>query len=131
MLQTFFLIYSFVILGYFGTLYCLILVRKRKPLGDYEESFSVIIPCYNEPYKNLKDCVGSLIRAKGEKQIILIDNNSNDPETLRAIDEYRKNDKVLVLTQRIQGKRYAHAKGLAYAQNEIVVFVHSKRKIVF
>ena len=106
-------------------LYTLLIIKKEPRYKEYNEPFTIIIPCYNEPYQFLKDCVDSIINAEGEKQIILVDNNSNHKDTLKAIEEYKKNPFVKVLKEKKQGKRFAHAKGLKYTENEIVVFVDS------
>jgi len=89
------------------------------------QTLSIIIPCYNEEYDYLKRCVDSIVNAEGDKQIILVDNNSNLSETLKAIEEYKKMGEVLVLNEKRQGKRFAHSKGLEYAEGEVVVFVDS------
>ena len=125
MMQTFFLIYSLVILGYFAALYYLILLSPRRNYKEVYSPFTVIIPCYNEEYDYLKKCVDSIVNAEGDKQIILVDNNSNLDGALKAIEEYKKNGGVLVLEEKRQGKRFAHSKGLQYAKCDIVVFVDS------
>lgn len=125
MLEIFFLIYSIIILSYFGLLYSLILIKKSNNFKDYDKPFTVIIPCYNESYDYLKESVNSIIKARGRKQIILVDNNSNNKDTLKAISEYLNNSDILVLRERRQGKRFAHSKGLEYTKHGIIVFVDS------
>ncbi|MEK6883139.1 MAG: glycosyltransferase [Nanoarchaeota archaeon] len=101
------------------------MIKPRRKFKDYNKPFSVIIPCYNEESRYLLDCVNSIIKAEGNKQIILVNNNSNKEETLNAINEIKRNKNVLVLNEKRQGKRFAHSKGLKYAKHELVVFVDS------
>jgi hyaluronan synthase len=114
---------SYLWLVYFLLFYSLL--KKTKYDLNYRKPVSVVIPCYNEPYENLKNCVDSIIKAKGEKQIILVNNNSKMPSCLEAIEEYKKNPNVEVYNEKRQGKRFGHSKGLSKAKHEIVVFVDS------
>ncbi|MDP3640357.1 MAG: glycosyltransferase [Nanoarchaeota archaeon] len=110
---------------YLMFIYSLILARKEINYKPYYQPVSVIVPCYNEDQKYLKECIGSILNAEGEKQIILVNNNSNKLETLEAIKELKKNSEVLVLSEGRQGKRFAHSRGLKAAKHELVVFVDS------
>lgn len=120
------LIFSLVSVAYIWWI-CLLILSVRKP--KYNRTFrapvSVIVPCYNEDYIYLKQCINSIVNANGEKQVILVNNNSNKEETLRAINEYRNHAEVLVLDEKKQGKRFAHSKGLKYVKHDFIVFVDS------
>jgi hyaluronan synthase len=120
-----FFIFSLLSLAYIIYVYLLYFAREDKFYEKYDKPFSVIIPCYNEGYKELKECVNSILIARGDKQIILVNNNSNKEETIRAIKEFSNNPKILLLKEKRQGKRFAHSKGLKYAKHDLIVFVDS------
>jgi len=123
-------IYFFTILIYIIYLYSLWFSKKEDNYQNYDKPFSVIIPCYNETPKYLFSCISSVMKAKGDKQIILVDNNSNKEETLDTIDCLRlKYPNLITLREKRQGKRYAHSKGLRFAKHEIIVFIDSDTMI--
>ncbi|MFA5856162.1 MAG: glycosyltransferase [Candidatus Pacearchaeota archaeon] len=119
------LIYSLVILAYIVYIYLLLFIKTKKIYPVNKSPFTVIIPCYNEGYVYFKKCIDSIIKANGDKEIIIVNNNSTDVETLKALGEYRWNSNVKIVFEPRQGKRFAHSKGLDYAKNDIVVFVDS------
>jgi cellulose synthase/poly-beta-1,6-N-acetylglucosamine synthase-like glycosyltransferase len=104
----------------------MLLSKEEKNYPEYDVKFSVIIPCYNEDSKYLMETIKSVYDAKGKKEMILVDNNSDKPETLRAIEEIKKQyPEFLILHEKRQGKRFAHSKGLEYAKTDIIVFIDS------
>lgn len=121
------LILSCLSLIYVTYIYALWLSKEEVEYGDYAEPVSVIIPCFNEGGKELTLCVESILKAKGKKQVILVDNNSNKPETANAISKLMEKYpyQFKLLFEKRQGKRFAHSKGLEYAKYEIVCFVDS------
>ena len=118
-------ILSLISLCYIIYIYALLISKEEKDYGDKSHPVSVIVPCYNEEPKALRECIKSIYVAGGEKQIILVDNNSNETtkSTIRQIKSYYP--EVLVLEESRQGKRFAHSKGLQYAKYDIIVFVDS------
>lgn len=120
------LIFSLVILVYFVYVYSLVLGRDYHKYKEFNEKFAVIIPCYNEEGKFLKKCVDSVFRANGNKEVILVNNNSNKQETLEAIKELKKKyPSLIVVFEKRQGKRFAHSGGMKKTKSEFVVFIDS------
>jgi cellulose synthase/poly-beta-1,6-N-acetylglucosamine synthase-like glycosyltransferase len=124
-LRTLGLIYSLIILSYIIYVYFLAFTKIEKKYKNYNKPISVIIPVYNENYETLKKSIDSVINSEGEKQIIIVDNNNKNIETLRALAEYVDRDDVLIIFEKKQGKRFAHSKGLKFAKHDIIVFVDS------
>lgn len=123
-----------MILGYILTctsliyiiiLYGLWLTRVEKNYKEYPKGYSIIIPCYNEGFFELIKCVNSCRNAEGLKQIIVIDNNSNKPETISALKHLSKFNDIQILEEKRQGKRFAHAKGLTHAKYNLICFLDS------
>lgn len=61
------LIYSLLVILYIIYVYFLILIQNERYYPDFNEHVSVIIPIYNENEKELKECINSIINAKGNK----------------------------------------------------------------
>jgi hyaluronan synthase len=107
-------------------IYSLWISREGEVFKEFNKPFTVIIPCYNEGKKELIECVESCIKADGNSQIILVNNNSNKEETRLAILELITTyPKLEVYQEARQGKRFAHSKGLEYAKNDLIIFVDS------
>jgi hyaluronan synthase len=121
-----FFIFSFISLFYIIYIYLLWFKRKERSYPNYFKPFSVIIPCYNEGYDELVSCVSSCLNAEGNKQVILVNNNSTKHETRLAIkDLMMRHRNLIVCSEERQGKRFAHSKGLKYAKYGLIVFVDS------
>lgn len=117
---------SFFTIFYIWLVYALIISSKTPKYNkNFRQPVSVIIPCYNENPVYLKKCVDSIVNCNGEKQIILVNNNSNNPETIQVLNELKSNKKILIINEQRQGKRFAHSTGLKLAKHEIIVFVDS------
>src|SRR3990167_2927750 len=115
-----------VILAYISCIYILLLSQKKIELPLFHRPYTVIIPCYNEAPRFLERCVKSVVEANGEKQVILVDNNSNKRTTIKMITKLtKKYPDILVLQEKRQGKRFAHSRGLHQAEYELIVFVDS------
>ena len=120
------LIFSLILISYVWWIYFLLLTKKEVKYPENNEAVSIVIPCYNENKKVLLRCVESIIRAKGEKEIILINNNSNKEETLKAFEIISvAYPNVKIIEEKRQGKRFAHEAGIKKASNNIIVFVDS------
>lgn len=117
---------SFFTIFYIWLVYALIISSKKPNYNkNFRQPVSVIIPCYNEDLVYLKRCVESILNCNGEKQVILVNNNSNKPETTQALKELKSNRRILIVNENRQGKRFAHSAGLKFAKHEIIVFVDS------
>lgn len=121
------IIISILSIFYIIFIYFLLLTEDKPNYNrDYYKPVSVIIPCYNEDFNYLISCVRSIFLAEGDKQIILVNNNSNNPETLSAIEHIEREYKdVLIINESRQGKRYAHSRGLSVAKYDLIMFVDS------
>lgn len=120
------LIYSAVVLMYIIYVYALLVMKENKRYLLYNKPFTVIVPCYNEEASYLMEMAKSVHDAKGKKQIILVDNNSDKPETLNAIKRIKKEfPEFKILFEKRQGKRFAHSKGLEYAKHRLIIFIDS------
>ena len=119
------LVIGLLMIAYVWFIYGMLLTKKDI---DYKhnESVSVVVPCYNESKQELINCIDSIFGANGEKQVVLINNNSNKKYTLDAyqylVDKYPN---MVFVNQFRQGKRFAHSKGLEWVDNDIVIFVDS------
>jgi hyaluronan synthase len=118
---------SAISLCYIIYIYALLIARKETEYPDYKRPVTIVIPCYNEEPKALRECIESILSAKGEKQIILVDNNSTRIETRMQILDFvnKYSTDIQFASEKRQGKRFAHSKGLQYAKHDIVVFVDS------
>src|SRR3989338_10404316 len=97
---------SFFTIFYIWLVYVLIISSKMPKYDkNFRQPVSVIIPCYNEDPVYLKRCIESILNCNGEKQVILVNNNSNKLETIQALNELKSNRKILIITEKRQGKR--------------------------
>jgi len=98
-----------------------LLIKRKKIYPPYYEPLTIVIPCYNEGAKYLRSCINSIIRAVGEKEIILVNNNSNKQETLKVIEKYRNNKYVKVIDEPRQGKRFAQITAIKQAKYDLIL----------
>ena len=106
--------------------------EKSYPL--FKEPFSVVIPVYNENEKDLKECIKSVYLARGEKEIIIVDDGSTKEETINFLKKLEKNIKLIenlkcpikiFYLEKNMGKRSAHKKGFLNARYDIIAVVDS------
>src|SRR3954454_14974548 len=74
-------IYMYLLLGYTWFLFILLLIGEiRKPnYPPYDGGkISVLIPCYNEKPDLLEKCIDSVVHARGNKEILVIDDGSTN-----------------------------------------------------
>lgn len=101
-------VYLAVMLTYLWFIFLLLFwgdVQARKYPRYQGEKISVVIPCYNEPSDLLRRSLESVIGARGNKEIIVIDDGSTlDPSPTLS----RFNDKVKIYRfEKNMGKRAA------------------------
>jgi GT2 family glycosyltransferase len=66
----------------------------------YQPCVSIITPVFNTPVKWLQECVESVLAQIYEKwELILIDDDSSDPELLKLLPELAARDSRIVLTK--------------------------------
>jgi GT2 family glycosyltransferase len=75
-------------------------MRETARAFDYQPCVSIITPVFNTPVKWLEECVKSVRAQIYEKwELILIDDDSNDPELLKFLPELAARDSRIVLTK--------------------------------
>jgi GT2 family glycosyltransferase len=75
-------------------------LRDAARAFDYQPCVSIITPVFNTPVKWLEECVESVRAQIYEKwELILIDDDSSDPELLKFLPELAARDSRIVLTK--------------------------------
>lgn len=82
-----------------------------------EKSITVIIPAHNEE-KTIAKIVELAKRNKNVKQVIVVDNNSNDDTAKNAAEVGAQ-----VVPCQMQGKGYAMEEGIKHVQNDFIAFL--------
>jgi glycosyltransferase involved in cell wall biosynthesis len=92
-----------------------------QPDGTNNERITVVIPCFNYG-RYLADSIGSLRSQDGGfPRVIVVDDGSTDPETLRILDELGQDPAIHVARQPNQGASAARNTGLKMARTEFVM----------
>jgi GT2 family glycosyltransferase len=100
---------------------------RQEALGfAFQPLITIITPVFNTPPQWLKECVESVLNQTYQKwEMILIDDHSSDPETLRTLTELAAADSRIILAkdEKRRGISAASNRGLALAQGEWVGFL--------
>lgn len=89
---------------------------------------SVIVPMFNAE-KYIGNCIDSLLRQSIEKEIILIDDGSDD-QTYKIAEKYRRdNDCISLIHQENAGQSSARNAGLRMAKGEYIFFCDADDEI--
>lgn len=91
-------------------------------MKHYLPLVSVIIPCFNQG-NYLHECIQSVISSyNGPLEIIVVDDGSNDPKTIRILDQIRStpHDGVIILTKKNGGLSSARNAGIQYAKGAFI-----------
>jgi GT2 family glycosyltransferase len=92
----------------------------------YQPCLSIITPVFNTPVEWLTECVESVLAQAYEKwELILVDDDSTDPETIKVLRELGARDSRIVLAKDEMrgGISAASNRGLAIADGEWVGFL--------
>src|SRR5256714_9542481 len=100
--------------------------RKESRSFAYRPCISIITPVFNTPVAWLAECVQSVLNQVYEEwELILIDDNSNDPDVLKFLPELAARDERIVLTRSDKhgGISAASNRGLQLAKGEWIGFL--------
>ena len=117
-------IYVFLVLSYLWYRFLLRFIADIKRSKDsplYDAKMSVLIPVYNEQQYRLEMCIDSVIRAKGNKEVIVIDDCSTNSsiEELKMLKKKFPEIKLIRLKDN-RGKRMAQYTGLKFITGDII-----------
>jgi len=101
-------------------------MRQEALAFVYQPLVSIITPVFNTPVRWLRECIESVLTQTYEKwELILIDDHSTDPETLRCLTELAASDSRIILAkdEKKRGISAASNRGLALAQGDWVGFL--------
>lgn len=101
-------------------------LRAESREFGYRPCISIITPVFNTPVAWLEECIQSVLHQVYEKwELILIDDDSDNPELLKFLREIPKRDDRIVLTKRQKrgGISGASNRGLELAKGEWIGFL--------
>ncbi|MEP6699109.1 MAG: glycosyltransferase family 2 protein [Verrucomicrobiota bacterium] len=101
-------------------------LRREASSFAYRPCISIITPVFNTPVQWLTECVESVIAQAYERwELILIDDDSTEPETLRILPELAARDSRITLTkvETRAGISAASNRGIALAEGDWVGFL--------
>ena len=101
-------------------------LRAESKTFDYQPCISIITPVFNTPLSWLEECIQSVLDQIYEKwELILIDDDSSDPELLKFLPELAARDERIVLTKNEKrgGISAASNHGLDMADGEWIGFL--------
>ena len=101
-------------------------MRQEALAFVYQPLVSIITPVFNTPVRWLRECTESVLTQTYENwELILIDDHSTDPETLRCLTELAASDSRIILAkdEEKRGISAASNRGLALAKGDWVVFL--------
>ena len=101
-------------------------MRQEVHAFAFQPLISIITPVFNTPVRWLRECVESVLTQTYEKwELILIDDDSTEPEMLRSLTELAASDSRIILAkdEKRRGISAASNRGLALAQGDWVAFL--------
>ncbi len=91
---------------------------------------SFVLPCYNVPLEQLKECLDSILSLslkESEREILLIDDGSNTP-VIEDIKEY--SNSIIYIRQENKGLSVARNTGLSASTGCYIQFIDSDDKLI-
>ena len=85
---------------------------------------SIIIPAYNSA-RTIDDVLNRLLKQPYENIEIIVVNDGSTDETADVLKEYRKEERIKVITQENAGASAARNTGLAEAKGKLTMFIDS------
>ena len=101
-------------------------MRQEVHAFAFQPLISIITPVFNTPVRWLRECVESVLTQTYEKwELILIDDDSTEPEMLRSLTELAASDSRIILAkdEKRRGISAASNCGLALARGDWVAFL--------
>ena len=101
-------------------------MRQEALAFVYQPLVSIITPVFNTPVRWLRECIESVLTQTYENcELILIDDHSTDPETLRCLTELAASDSRIILAkdEKRRGISAASNRGLALAKGDWAGFL--------
>ena len=100
---------------------------RQEALGfAFQPLISIITPVFNTPARWLRECVGSVLsQTYNNWELILIDDHSNEADTLRSLTELAASDSRIILAkdETRGGISAASNRGLALARGDWVALL--------
>ena len=94
-------------------------------ISENHEIISVIVPCFNSG-KTLRRTIDSIKNQTWKrKEIILINDGSNDKETLEILNSYKNNNLVKIINQTNKGLSSARNQGAISSKGDYLFFLDS------
>jgi len=89
------------------------------------EIISVIVPCFNSG-KTLKRTIDSIKNQTWQnKEIILVNDGSNENKTLKILDDYKNDNSVILINQKNKGLSAARNVGVLNSRGDYLYFLDS------
>ena len=92
-------------------------------ISENHKMISVIVPCFNSG-KTLRKTINSIKNQTwNEKEIILINDGSNDKETLKILNSFKNDSLVKLINQKNKGLSAARNKGVKFSKGDYLFFL--------
>ena len=94
-------------------------------ISEKYKLISVIIPCFNSG-KTIKRTINSVKNQSWDKkEIILVNDGSNDKETLKILNSFKNDSLVKLINQKNKGLSAARNKGVNFSSGDYLFFLDS------
>ena len=90
----------------------------------YSYDLDIIVAIYNVG-KMLEDCILSVVNqnSKCDYRLILVNDGSNDPDTINILNKYREYNKIIVIDKENGGVHSARNMGLSMSRGKYITFL--------